>query len=139
MIYLKLAVLCWITFLTSDGGLLRTLYSTHLCMYWDRFAPDTAGGAWSPQVPSGAEPGRRWSWRTGNPAVPLKKPSHSLWNILIFWNTYTILYIIRLSSTFVVIVANYACTMIVFLGSLSTEISVLTWESRLQCVADRAC
>ena len=31
-------------------GPLRTLYSSHLCMYWDRFAPDTAGGAWNTQA-----------------------------------------------------------------------------------------
>ena len=38
---------------------LRTLYSTNLCMYWDRFAPDTAGGAWSPQAEQRI---LKWAW-----------------------------------------------------------------------------
>ena len=117
-------MLCWITFLTSTG-LLRTLYSTHLCMYWDRFAPDTAGGAWSPQVPSRRDRGavgETLELENRFPCCPFKKTPHIHFGI--FWKTFTILYIIRLSSTSVVIVANDACAMIVFLGSLSTEISV---------------
>ena len=124
---------------TSDGGLLRTLYSTHLCMYWDRFAPDTAGGAWSPQVPRRAEQGETLELENREPCRPFEKP---LTFTLEYFDILEYLYNLIHYTTFIYFRCN-CCKLCLYhdrFRRIFIEISVPTWESRLQqCVADRAC